>query len=606
MTPGPGLSFTADQFRVYDGTQRLLREYSETDALAAFLRRAQEPFAEPPTVVVVGEVKRGKSSLVNALLGAELSPTGVEVVTAGFVRVVPPGDELPAGRAVLALADGTTREVPAAETAAHLHAGPDGDGPDGDGTSDDAASAVVIGATVAHAASALPGVVLVDTPGVGGLHSAHARVARRAVKKAGVLLVVTDGGQPLTAPELAFLADAATVVQTVVFAIAKTDRHPATWQQIRDENRRLLAAHAPRFADAPMVGVSAALATAAVARDDATAGQLLTASGLPELVATLTTALADRNGVALANLLRTGHSMLGVVLQRVEAQLAAATTPAGADLTPYHDALEAVTAREERWTFDLDRDLRRLLATMRTDVAQRCDDARERWTVRLKGERGYLGADTVQRYLSELHSELQMLAGDTADTFDERLSALLAGMFGDAQVVDTLRTLAPAQLAEVRLAPVQRATVRAGVFDPGLAFTGVAGAGMAARVFGPLGFVVGALWLGVNAAWRKGRLDRDELARVLTDTFQQARTDLTAAVEAEVTELKPEILVAFKRHLAAAKRAAREQLAAAQQAAAADEQQRTAVRTGWELRRDAVLAQRRALQHELDRLAAGP
>ena len=58
-----------------------------------------------PSAVVVGEVKRGKSTLVNAILGqADLVPAGMGVVTAGFVRVAPPTDDLVDGQARVQLA----------------------------------------------------------------------------------------------------------------------------------------------------------------------------------------------------------------------------------------------------------------------------------------------------------------------------------------------------------------------------------------------------------------------------------------------------------------------------------------------------------------------
>ena len=49
------------------------------------------------------------------------------------------------------------------------------------------------------------GLCLVDTPGVGGLESAHGIITLSALDLAEAVLFVTDAGTELTAPELEFL-----------------------------------------------------------------------------------------------------------------------------------------------------------------------------------------------------------------------------------------------------------------------------------------------------------------------------------------------------------------------------------------------------------------
>src|ERR1700752_4397563 len=60
-----------------------------------------------PTLVVIGEVKRGKSSLVNALLAHPgVSPVDVEIATSAFLRFVPATDANVAGSTTLLFAGG--------------------------------------------------------------------------------------------------------------------------------------------------------------------------------------------------------------------------------------------------------------------------------------------------------------------------------------------------------------------------------------------------------------------------------------------------------------------------------------------------------------------
>ena len=93
-----------------------------------------------------------------------------------------------------------------------------------------AAAALRRGAWAGAAAGRL---TLVDTPGVGGLDSMHGELARQAAAGATALLFVVDASGPFTAGELAFLRDVGEQVETVVFALAKTDAFRG-WRQVVD------------------------------------------------------------------------------------------------------------------------------------------------------------------------------------------------------------------------------------------------------------------------------------------------------------------------------------------------------------------------------------
>jgi ribosome biogenesis GTPase A len=89
-------------------------------------------------VAVIGEFKRGKSTLINALLGEDVLPTGITPVTAAptLVRFGP------AARAVIYRRDGSAAPVPLAQLP-----------------------------VVEHIAPLLAsGLVLADTPGTGSVH----------------------------------------------------------------------------------------------------------------------------------------------------------------------------------------------------------------------------------------------------------------------------------------------------------------------------------------------------------------------------------------------------------------------------------------------------
>jgi ribosome biogenesis GTPase A len=116
-------------------------------------------------VVVAGEAKRGKSTLVNALLGRDVLPTGVIPLTAVPTTVV----QASAGEGVeVAFAGGRSRWLP-------LSAVPDFCTERGNPGNCRNVSAITVGLDAQILAR---GVEIVDMPGMGSVHAQH-RCLRR-------------------------------------------------------------------------------------------------------------------------------------------------------------------------------------------------------------------------------------------------------------------------------------------------------------------------------------------------------------------------------------------------------------------------------------------
>jgi GTP-binding protein EngB required for normal cell division len=137
-------------------------------------------------VAVVGEFKRGKSTFINALLGAAVLPTGVLPLTAVATEVA----DGPAGATVVAL-DGSTRRIGLDELAAFVtEAGNPGNE-----------------RKVGHVEVRVPhpllasGLVLVDTPGVGSVHAHNTEAAHAAYRDADGAIVVLAADAPLSQAE---------------------------------------------------------------------------------------------------------------------------------------------------------------------------------------------------------------------------------------------------------------------------------------------------------------------------------------------------------------------------------------------------------------------
>ena len=237
------------------GAGKVLRAYGRA-TVADRADRKLSGEGRTRSVVVVGEIKRGKSMLVNALIGRDgVTVDDVENATAVSIRFVPADAENPEGTAELVFPDGT-RRIPHAELADWTTTG-------GRHVSDPTIDALPVAAVVPVASPRLDTATIVDTPGVGGLDPRHVGLARQSADQAAVLVMVCDASTPITEPEMRFLRESAAGVENVVVAVTKTDKATTRWADIVAENRRSIAEHVGR--NIPVLPVSSVRALAAAA-----------------------------------------------------------------------------------------------------------------------------------------------------------------------------------------------------------------------------------------------------------------------------------------------------------------------------------------------------
>jgi ribosome biogenesis GTPase A len=183
----------------------LLAEGAVRDLAAARARVAEDRF----NLVVLGEFKRGKSTLINALLGRAVLPTGVVPLTS-VVTAIGPGDR---DRLVVRYGDGRDRERPLEEVADYVtEAGNPGNH---------------LGVELAHVELdhelLAAGLELVDTPGIGSIHSHNTAVARDFLPRVDAAICVLDAGQPLSEAEREWLREVAGRVPRLLIVINKID-----------------------------------------------------------------------------------------------------------------------------------------------------------------------------------------------------------------------------------------------------------------------------------------------------------------------------------------------------------------------------------------------
>lgn len=199
------------------------------------------PPLSQPLVVVAGAPHAGKSSLVNALLGAP-GCAPVDTAASASAWLVFRHGERPGARAFV---PGHRESRPIGETT----------GPDGLRVGDTAAAGRGGPARpprrieVVHPAPLLARVTLVDTPGVGDLDAATGDVVLDAAERAAGLVFVVDAAAPLRGAQLDLLAQIGPGCP-VAFVLSKTDQR-TDWTEVLEANRALIAERCPGLSSAP-------------------------------------------------------------------------------------------------------------------------------------------------------------------------------------------------------------------------------------------------------------------------------------------------------------------------------------------------------------------
>jgi GTPase SAR1 family protein len=182
-------------------------------ALAAEVEALAERVAEGRFYVVcVGQFKRGKSTLLNALVGEPVLPTGVVPVTS-VVTVVRQGDRL---EARVRFADREWEECDPRALSTYVSE-------DENPGNEKGVLAVEIFVPSALLES---GLCLVDTPGIGSVSVANTAATRAFVPHVDAALVVLGADPPIAAEELAIVGDIAREASELVFVLNKADRLP--------------------------------------------------------------------------------------------------------------------------------------------------------------------------------------------------------------------------------------------------------------------------------------------------------------------------------------------------------------------------------------------
>ena len=472
---------------------------------------------------VVGESGRGKSRFVNALLGENVCPVGLETPPPVYV-VLEHGPERGARAFGAGARDGRAVSV------------------------DGLADTIAADPDIARIEVTLPhplleqGLVIADCPGVGGLESAHGDVTLAVLSRADALVFVVDSGAPLSRRELGFLERATERIGAVLFVQTKVDAHVG-WQEIIVENRALLAHHVPALAGGPFFAVSS------LEKEDADRladPELAAESGLPAVERALVGGvLARRSRLRLLNSLQSER----LVLHRLdEPERAVCDAPSGPDsaerwIAAGRTALAAHAESTSGWHARFSLEFGKVQNRVYKETQRRFAELARSYETRVASET--VDEDMLKRDLelafaalatdldTLLINSLEQLVGELMETFGvdpEGATFGSADRMPPIQIPDAMPSLSDPTQRYRNLSVLMGPTAVGRLLAPALGGSVVLGAG--------LGLGVGALILGVIERKRLGMQSRVDGRAIVHAALEAARIEIDAHIRDRVLDVQ--------------------------------------------------------------------
>lgn len=256
-------------------------------------------------LVVVGEFNHGKTTFVNALLGEGVLPVGVTPTTAAIHHL----KYCDKPEATVVFQSGKREPIPFEETRRFAVGG--GSAPD-HATGSEGGPGEIDYLEVGYPAQLLKErILLVDTPGVNDLSLQRADITYSYIPRADAVLFLLDAGQILKESERQFLNDKLLKASRdkIVFVITKWD--------ILDEGEKK---EALAYARAQLANLVKEPVVFPISAEAALKGEWAK-SGMPELLAHLTTFLAEERGrILLDNALGEGENVGALLSKGLDAR----------------------------------------------------------------------------------------------------------------------------------------------------------------------------------------------------------------------------------------------------------------------------------------------
>ncbi|MEQ1699347.1 MAG: dynamin family protein [Ilumatobacteraceae bacterium] len=556
-----------------------LRDWGRTDLGDRVTAEAEQWNLQQLVVVACGDIKRGKSSLLNAILDrSQLLPVDSDVATSVHL-VIRYGEEFGIVVTRIGVDGEPTQETVGIDDLIDV-ASMRGDPAKREGVT---AVEIMLDHPVLER-----GIVLIDTPGVGGMGRGHRDLALAALGQADALLFTVSSEEPIARTELEFLVEASERTERIVLVMTKSDSNSeAVNGEMIAELRAKLATFTEtmrqkaesgavdtdvpqrltHLADAPVVLSSSFLAEQARARREAgreeQAERLMQRSGIDELRNLLQRSADNRELIRVANLLALLRVLLADVERETQDRVRAANgdTRVAEELAQRQQALEEFGSKQARWRTTLGNSIIRLQTNSSRLVTRELNRVKEHYrdVIDATEDGAELMATLPGELEQSLHGAWNELVRAINDDFKSTLGALLEefgtdgmdAVLGEFQMPDGLRELSASRASN---------TSNSALLEDGLpmAMQTFTFANIANAAAGALGLATGGLGLvayGIGAAIaypignmrkkaREKQRMKSELQRYLADLLfgqEGVAREFTTELSLRILDLREEV-----------------------------------------------------------------
>jgi len=394
---------------------------SQADGLRNLLERLREQRFH---LAVLGQFKRGKSTLLNALLGEEVLPVSVIPLTAipTFIRA---GDQR---HARVIFSNGNSSIERGAANAEDLNEFL------AQYVTEEANPANRLGVShveVSHPASILrAGVVLIDTPGIGSTHRHNTEATLNFIPQCDAALFVVSPDPPVTEVEIDFLREVRSRISRVFYVLSKADYlGDLDKDKILAFLQGVLHDEAGVDTDVPILPVSARLGLEARQRGD---GEEWAKSGMRDIETLLLDFLVHEKEGALAEAIaRKASDLLGDVLLELRLSVQSLRMPLE-ELETRLETLKSILAEADSQRTSekdlLEGDRKRMAALLEEQAEQLRRKARKRFLQVAQDalEEHHLNTDAAQGALAEIiPGFFEHELGEMSKTFEDQVREAL-------------------------------------------------------------------------------------------------------------------------------------------------------------------------------------
>lgn len=555
------------------------------------------------SVLIIGEINRGKSSLANALVGeADAIPCGVDFTTTTVTALQQATSGADSQTAILYDSQGQW-PVPISELRNLISR-------EKQSTFYDDNKRIPTRVTVPIQSSKMNDVIVIDTPGIGGINPELASAATLSAENACLIVIAVDSSTPITKPEMDFIQTVAQNTDGIIVAATKIDKNLTRWRQIVEEDERLLKLHTGRAI--PVYGVSSLLAVKSGNHSSEDVDGYESISGIHELREEINKRISNTKLLGAANALRTILSSYRLCINSIgEAESLFSTS--GPSIESLKEKENTITLLQEKKTFispNLNRDISNLAIESNARTEQLIKEAKNKWLKFVSLKKMRVLREDPQYFTAQFEQDFSKIPIDTAAQFIDKLKIEVYDQyFPDGQLWDELleKLIYPSEYKEISTPFTQR---KMSYIDPMTVVSFSSGGGLATALAGAAGTTVGAPviiaagtgLLALTAGYRILRTSRSNLEKWLIEIGNETRSKCNQIIGHLTNEAKPMLDRLLKQQIDKEIEDARNQLSLAAESFKSSQIERTSKLSTLGKKKESLNAEIRRVEFLLQRV----